>query len=178
MLTLQIWQFWFCLFEQAMYVSTCTRCKTCEMCTKLVFVWQRAKFPRCAKWGSPGVCEMCAESLSNPFLLPCLVPLPSASDSAWHRDSSPIKSNARFNSFWFFAQMVHMSCPVWCTCLPVCDSTAGISDHLKPARVPPRVWAPPSLQNWPQPSPPHSPPHCPIVQASPTFNWVLQTFSR
>ena len=59
-----------------MYVSTSTRCKTCKMCTKLVFVWQRAKFPRCAKWGSPGVCEMCAESLSNPFLLPCLVPLP------------------------------------------------------------------------------------------------------
>ena len=52
--------------------------------------------------------------------------------------------------------------------LPVCDCTAGISDHLKPARVPPRVWAPPSLQNWPQPSPP---PGSSTLSGCPSFSY-------
>ena len=171
MSALKIWQFWFCLFEQAMYVSTCTRCKTCKMCTKLVFVWQRAKFPRCAKWGSPGVCEMCAESLSNPFLLPwtCLVPLL----TSWLLSHQQQRALQQFLILCPDGTL-HMSCPVWCTCQ--CAIVLQGSATTWNPRESPRVWAPPSLQNWPQPSPP-PPPHCPIVQASPTSNWVLHTFS-
>ena len=68
----------------------------------------------------PQVCQVgfagCVRNVRWVAFQPLPPPLNLPSASAWHRDSSPINSNARFNSFWFFAQMVHMSCPVWCTC--------------------------------------------------------------
>ena len=130
------------------------------------------KIPQVCQVGFAGCVRNVCWVAFQPFLLPwtCLVPLPdivTPLPSTATRASTVSDSLPRWYITYVLPSVVH---------LPVCDCTAGISDHLKPARVTPRVWAPPSLQNWLQPSPP-PPPHCPIVQASLTSNWVLHTFS-
>ena len=100
-----------------------------------------AKHAKCARnlylsgsvQNSPGVpsgvrrvCAKCA--LSRFPTLPPPLNLPSA--SAWHRDSSPINSNARFNSFWFFAQMVHY------ICLAQCGVPASVRLYCRDQRPP------------------------------------------
>ena len=71
--------------------------------------------------------------------LPPPVPLPLPSAPAWHRDSSPINSNARFNSFWFFAQMVHYICLAQCG-VPACQCAIllqGSATTWNPRESPP-----------------------------------------
>ena len=129
------------------------------------------KIPQVCQVGFAGCVRNVCWVAFQPFLLPwtCLVPLL----TSWLLSHQQQRALQQFLILCPDGTS-HMSCPVWCSrqCAILLQGSATTWNP----RESPRVWAPPSLQNWPQPSPP-SPPHCPIVQASPTSNWVLHTFS-
>ena len=105
----------------------------------------------------PQVCQVgfagCVRNVRWVAFQPLPPPLNLPSASAWHRDSSPINSNARFNSFWFYAQRVHH------ICLAQCGVPASVRFYCRDQRPPETRESPPGFELLPVCRTGHNPPH-------------------